>query len=146
MRRGTLDPDLWVNSFLWVGPNLLYMVPLWWLAASHAVSGTRIAVLAGIPGVVIENDFALPAMLAAGRSGSAIILALNVHAVYAAMFAVPVIVAMAARRETPPYPAPGWKQLAALVAMPVGLHAGNYWVDFWRTVNAGEAVRATMPA
>ncbi len=145
MMRGSLDPDLWVNSFLWIGPNLLYMVPLWWLAAGHAISGTRIAVLAGIPGVVIENDFALPAMLAAGRSASALVLALHVHAVYAAMFAVPVIVAMAARREAARYPAPGWKQLAALVAMPIGLYAGTLWIDFWRTVGAGRAVPTTLP-
>lgn len=145
MMRGDLDPDLGVNSFLWIGPNILYMVPLWWLAAGHSMSRTRVAALAGLPGVVIENDFALPAMLAAGQGGPFLILALNVHAVYAAMFAVPVIVAMAARREPPQEPAPGWKQLAALVAMPIGLYAGSFWVDFWRASSLADAMPIAMP-
>jgi hypothetical protein len=145
MMRGDLDPDLWINSFLWIGPNLLYMVPLWWLAAGHAISPARIAALAGLPGIVIENDSALPALLAAGKGGSALILALNVHAVYAAMFAVPTIVAMAARRDSLQDPAPGWKQVAALVAMPIGLYAGRFWVDFWRGANLADFIPTAMP-
>ena len=145
MMRGDLDPDLLVNSFLWIGPNLLYMVPLWWLAAGHAMSATRVVAMAGLPGMVIENDFALPAMLAAGQGAPALVLALNVHAVYAALFAVPVIVAMAARRDPPQYGAPGWKQLAALVAMPIGLYAGSFWVDFWRGANLADFMPAATP-
>ncbi|MDP9139033.1 MAG: hypothetical protein M3N38_12815 [Pseudomonadota bacterium] len=145
MMRGDRDPDLWVNSLLWIGPDLLYMAPLWWLAAGHAISPIRIAALAGLPGIVIENDFALHTMLAAGRGGAALVLALNVHAVYAAMFAVPVIVAMAARRDLPPYPAPGWKQLTALAAMPIGLYAGRYWVDFWRETNLADLMLTATP-
>ena len=145
MMRGDLDPDLLTNSFLWIGPNLLYMVPLWWLGASHDVSRARIAALAGLPGTVIENDFAVPAMLAAGKGGPALVLALNVHAVYAAMFAVPVIVAMAARRDPPLYPAPAWKQLVALLAMPIGLLAGRFWVDFWRTSGLADLIPAATP-
>jgi hypothetical protein len=143
--RGDLDPDLWINSFLWIGPNVLYMAPLWWLVSGHLVSSTRIAALAGLPGIVIENDFAVPAMMAAGKTGHALVLALNVHAVYAAMFAVPVIVAAAARREPPPYPPAAWKQVVAIVGMPMGLYVGRFWVDFWRGRNLSDLLPAAMP-
>jgi hypothetical protein len=143
MMRGTLDADLLQNSFLWIGPNLLYMVPLWWLVSGHAMSRTRIAALAGLPGVVFENDFALPALLAAGETGSAIVLGLNVHAVYAAMFAVPVIIGMAARRDIAQSPAPLWRQVTALIFMPIGLYAGRLWVDYWR--GFGDVASAIIP-
>jgi hypothetical protein len=145
MMRGTLDEDLAVNSFLWIGPNLLYMTPLWWLASGYAVSRTRIAALAGLPGVVTENGFALPAMVAAGQTGPAIVAGLNVHAVYAAMFALPVIMGMAARRDSAQERAALWRQGMALILMPIGLYAGKLWVEFWRSGSYRELLNAFMP-
>lgn len=61
--KGDLSPNIFLNTFLWIGAYLGMLLGWWLVAHWYKVKPLHVFFLLGVSGIIVEQDFMVPKML-----------------------------------------------------------------------------------
>jgi len=71
--HGDLNPNIFLNSFLWIGAYLGVLLGWWLVARWYRVTPSQVFFLYGISGVIAEQNLMVPKMLFHGQIPTALL-------------------------------------------------------------------------
>lgn len=128
--EGDIHPNLAINTLLWVGSYLGLLAGWWILGRRYLWSAWQIYWLSGLMGVVIEQDYLVPRILASEQAIEAVVIAPFVHAVYGSIVAP--IFAILGQDLPASDRRPGIGAKVMAVVLPAVLFfVGGSWILLW---------------
>lgn len=80
--HGDLHPNLALNSLLWLGAYVAWLTAWWVVSRFYWFEPNQVFFIAGVMGVLVEQNWLIPKLLASGQWFSAIVSAPILVAVY----------------------------------------------------------------
>jgi hypothetical protein len=130
--KGDLHHNLFLNSLMWLGSYIGSIVGWWVIARTFRFTPYQVFFLAGLLGVIIEQNWMIPKLLAAGSWAIALLCAPIILVVYGAAVAPAFLLA----GDPPRTPArkPGIASFAIALLLPALLFycLGGLWIAVLR--------------
>jgi hypothetical protein len=99
--QGDLNPDIYLNAFLWIGAYLGMLLGWWLVAHWYKFKSIHVFFLLGISGIIIEQNFMVPKMLIHGQVLTALLTMPLLIVVYGTAIA-PVFLILKGELPEPP--------------------------------------------
>jgi hypothetical protein len=119
--HGDLNPNLALNTFLWLGTCLAWLLGWWLLSLLYRFTPTEVFLVSGLMGVLVEQHWLVPRLIASGQWFPVVAAAPILVPVYGVAMAPAFL--LTGRGDTGATRRPGW--LGYLVAL-VGSFAAFY--------------------
>ena len=126
--QGDLNRNLALNTFLWLGTCLAWLLGWWLLSLMYRYTPNEVFFISGLMGVMVEQHWLVPRLIASGQWFPVMAAAPIVVPVYGVAMAPAFL--LTGRGETSPIPRPGW--LGYLVAFVTSFTAFYVGTAVWQ--------------